>query len=90
MTIFVFVTHSIFITSVPNYFRLLKLEILASLANESNAEKLLTEMQTCLRHHNTSFVCATIRAVGRVAGAAPSCAGRHRQDRTGQKHIIMA
>jgi len=61
--------------SDPLFNRLLKLDIMASLASASNAEKILKEFQSYIRHHNTTFVCATIRAVGRVADAAPSCAG---------------
>jgi hypothetical protein len=48
---------------------------MASLANNTNAEKILKEMQNYIRHHNVYFVCATIKAVGRIADAAPSCAG---------------
>lgn len=56
--------------------RLLKLEIIASLANTSNSEKILKELQTYVRHHNTAFVCASVRAVGIIAVANPSSAGR--------------
>jgi hypothetical protein len=55
--------------------RLLKLEIIASVASTSNAEKILKELQTYVRHPNTTFACATVRAVGRIAAAAPTCAG---------------
>jgi hypothetical protein len=56
--------------------RLLKLEILASLATPRNAEQILSELQTYVRHRNTCFVRAAVRAVGRIADAAPAFAGR--------------
>lgn len=62
---------------------------MASLASASNAEKILKEFQSYIRHHNTTFVCATIRAVGRVADAAPSCAGVKSVDYTDLQCVIL-
>ena len=61
--------------SDPIFNRLLKLDIVASLATTDNAEQILKEFQSHIRHPNDSFVCGTIRAVGRVADAAPALAG---------------
>lgn len=58
----------------PIFNRLLKLDILAALTTRENAEIILRELQIYVRHSNPSFVCATIRAVGRIADVAPAFA----------------
>jgi vesicle coat complex subunit len=58
----------------PIFNRLLKLDILAALTTPDNADIILRELQIYVRHSNSSFVCATIRAVGRIADVAPSFA----------------
>eukprot|EP00602_Paraphysomonas_sp_CaronLab_P012338 CAMPEP_0185043098 /NCGR_PEP_ID=MMETSP1103-20130426/42718_1 /TAXON_ID=36769 /ORGANISM="Paraphysomonas bandaiensis, Strain Caron Lab Isolate" /LENGTH=1035 /DNA_ID=CAMNT_0027583241 /DNA_START=446 /DNA_END=3553 /DNA_ORIENTATION=- len=70
----------------PIFNRLLKLDVLAALTTKDNAELVLRELQTYVRHSNTSFVCATIRAVGRVADAAPSFAATCME---GLMHLIV-
>ena len=55
-------------------FRLLKLEVLAAIATKDNVQAILKELQSYARHGNQSFVCATVRAVGRVADALPNIA----------------
>lgn len=56
----------------PIFNRLLKLDILAALTTRENAEIILRELQIYVRHSNPSFVCATVRAVGRIADVAPA------------------
>ena len=67
--------HSIVVDKLCKLSRLLKLEVLSLLANSNNYERILKELQSYVRHHNTTFVCAAIRTVGRVGDAAPTCAG---------------
>ena len=56
--------------------RLLKLEILTFICSKDNTEDILRELQIHIKHSNPQFVCATVRAVGRVADAEPEVADR--------------
>ena len=56
--------------------RLLKLEILTFVCSKENTEEILRELQIHIKHSNEVFVCATVRAVGRVADAEPDVADR--------------
>lgn len=47
--------------------KLLKLEILTNLANESNISIILKELQTYIYNEDREFVAATIQAIGRCA-----------------------
>eukprot|EP01041_Mallomonas_annulata_P006874 gene6874-13937_t len=60
----------------PVFNRLLKLEILSAITTKDNLQGVLKECQTYVRHGNKSFVCATLRAVGRIADALPEIADR--------------
>ena len=53
----------------PVFNRLLKLEILTSICTKENTTTILRELQIYIKHGNSSFVAAVVRAVGRVAGA---------------------
>ena len=57
--------------------RALKLELLTRCATPAAADRLLTELQLCLRDGTPSVVVLAVRAVGRVAarlpGIAPAC-----------------
>lgn len=56
----------------PIFNRLIKLEILTSLCTKENIKIILKELQIYIKENNTSFVCATVKAVGRVADADSS------------------
>jgi AP-3 complex subunit beta len=58
------------------YIRLLKLEILTFICSKENTQEVLRELQIHIKHSNQQFVCATVRAVGRVADADPEVAGK--------------
>ena len=58
----------------PGYIRTLKLEILTSLATESNINVILRELQTYLRSAEKGFVTAAIHALGRCAINVPDVA----------------
>lgn len=58
------------------YDRLLKLEILTFICSKDNTQEILRELQIHIKHNNQQFVCATIRAIGRVADADPEVADR--------------
>lgn len=49
----------------------LKLDVLTQLATKDNCATILGELQTYVLHRDKSFVCAAVRAVGRVADARP-------------------
>eukprot|EP01120_Amphizonella_sp_Union-15-10_P017775 TRINITY_DN9994_c0_g1_i1.p1 TRINITY_DN9994_c0_g1~~TRINITY_DN9994_c0_g1_i1.p1 ORF type:complete len:1013 (+),score=198.95 TRINITY_DN9994_c0_g1_i1:103-3141(+) len=61
----------------PSYIRILKLDIITSLANESNISRILKEFKTYVGGDDKQFVAATIQAIGRTAttlkDAADSC-----------------
>ena len=51
----------------PSYTRMIKLDILTSLALEpASIEAVLKELRSYVRHDDKAFVCASIRAVGQV------------------------
>ena len=54
-------------SSDPSYVKMLKLEILTALANESNVSGLLREFQTYVVGSDKEFAAATIQAIGRCA-----------------------
>ncbi|OQR76388.1 AP-3 complex subunit beta-2-like [Tropilaelaps mercedesae] len=54
-------------TSDPTQIKLLKLEVLANLATETNISVILREFQTYLQSTDMEFVQATIHCIGRVA-----------------------
>lgn len=54
----------------------LKLDVLTALATKDNCATILGELQTYVLHRDKSFVCAAVRAVGRVADARPEVADR--------------
>ena len=60
----------------PVFNKLLKLEILTSVCTKDNIEAILRELQIYIKHSNTSFVSATIKALGRVADAEPAVASK--------------
>ncbi len=53
--------------SDPQFVRLLKLEILTTLANESNISPILREFQEYVKHSDRNFVTQTIQCIGRCA-----------------------
>ena len=62
----------------PSFTRLIKLEILTALALEpASIEAVLTEMRTYIRHGDSTFACAAIRAVGTVVELARIVHDRH-------------
>ena len=62
----------------PLFTRIIKLDILTSLALEpSSIEAVLRELRTYIRHSDRVFVCATLRAVGKVAELARIVYDRH-------------
>ena len=64
----------------PPHTRMIKLDILVSLALEPAAiEAVLKELRTYIRNGDKKFVCAAIRAVGRVAELARIVYDRHGQ-----------
>ncbi|XP_054288038.1 AP-3 complex subunit beta-2 [Macrosteles quadrilineatus] len=54
-------------TSDPTHIKLLKLEILTTLATESSISFILREFQTYISNPDKEFVAATIQAIGRCA-----------------------
>lgn len=54
-------------TSDATHVKLLKLEILTSLATDSNVGIILRELQTYVAAHDPPFVAAAIQAIGRCA-----------------------
>jgi AP-3 complex subunit beta len=56
----------------PMFNRLLKLEILTSLCHKDNIQSILKELQIYVKDSNKTFVCATVKAIGRVADADPN------------------
>lgn len=52
----------------------LKLDVLTALVTKDNCATILGELQTYVLHRDKSFVCAAVRAVGRVADARPEAA----------------
>jgi AP-3 complex subunit beta len=55
------------VSSDPTHVKMLKLEILSNLANESNVAIVLREFQTYVTSNDKEFVAATIQAIGRCA-----------------------
>uniref|UniRef100_A0A667GRX5 AP-3 complex subunit beta n=1 Tax=Lynx canadensis TaxID=61383 RepID=A0A667GRX5_LYNCA len=51
----------------PTQIKILKLEVLTNLANETNTPTVLREFQTYIRSMDKDFVAATIQAIGRCA-----------------------
>lgn len=67
----------------PSYTRMIKLDILTSLALEpASIEAVLKELRSYIRHDDKAFVCASIRAVGQVVELARIVYDRH-GDKTG-------
>eukprot|EP00903_Cladosiphon_okamuranus_P010648 g10069.t1 len=60
--------------SDPLFTCTLKLDVLTTLVTKDNCETILGELQTYVLHRDKSFVCAAVRAVGRVAQARPEAA----------------
>ena len=56
----------------PRFIRLLKLEILTSIANESNISSVLREFQQYVRADDKVFATATIQCIGRCASRLPN------------------
>lgn len=55
----------------PSFTRMIKLDILVSLCIDPAAiDAVLTELRSHVRHNDKAFVCATIRAVGKIAELA--------------------
>jgi len=55
----------------PSFTRLVKLDILAALCLEPNAiTTVLNELSTYIRHNDKAFVCASIKAVGKIVEMA--------------------
>ena len=54
-------------SSDPTQIKLLKLEILTNIANETNIPPILREFQTYISSPDKKFVAATIQAIGRCA-----------------------
>lgn len=55
----------------PTFTRLIKLDILVSLCLDPEAiDSVLTELRTYVRHTDTTFACAAVEAVGRIAELA--------------------
>lgn len=52
-------------TGDPTHIKLLKLEILTSLATETSISFILRELQTYILNPDKEFVAATIQAIGR-------------------------
>lgn len=71
--------NEFFVTAMdPSYSRMIKLEILTSLSLDPPAiEAVLKELRTYIRHDDKSFVCASVRAVGRVVELARIVHDRH-------------
>jgi len=62
----------------PSYTRMIKLDILTSLALEpASIEAVLKELRSYIRHDDKVFVCASIRAVGQVVELARIVYDRH-------------
>jgi AP-3 complex subunit beta len=78
---YVFFSHPFFVLQQamdPSYTRMIKLDILTSLALEpASIEAVLKELRTYIRHDDKVFVCASIRAVGRVVELARIVYDRH-------------
>ena len=51
----------------PTQVKLLKLEILTNIANQTNISPILREFQTYISSQDKQFVAATIEAIGRCA-----------------------
>ena len=60
--------------SDPVFNRLLKLEILTAICTPEKSQAILRELQTYVKHGNTTFVAAVVRAVGRIVDADPESA----------------
>lgn len=56
-------------SSDPTQVKLLKLEILTNIANQTNIPPILREFQTYLSIQDKQFVAATIEAIGRCASS---------------------
>lgn len=71
--------HDFFVKAMdPPFTRLIKLDILISLALEPAAiEVVLGELRTYVRHGDQSFACAAVRAVGRITELARIVYDRH-------------
>ena len=71
--------HDFFVKAMdPPFTRLIKLDILMSLALEpASIEVVLEELRTYVRHGDTAFVCSAVRAVGRVTELARIVYDRH-------------
>lgn len=65
----------------------IKLDVLTALATKDNCSTILGELQTYVLHRDKSFVCAAVRAVGRVADARPEVADQCLQVR--DPHVLM-
>ena len=54
------------------YIRLLKLEILTAIANDSNVHHILREFQFYVKNTDKDFVVTAIQCIGRIAAKLPS------------------
>lgn len=55
----------------PSFTRMIKLDILVSLCLDPTAiDSVLSELRTYVRHNDKAFVCASVRAIGKVAELA--------------------
>ena len=70
----------------PVFNRLLKLEILTSICTKENIQNILKELQIYVKHGNARFVCAAIRAIGRVVDADPDIASKCME---GLMHLML-
>eukprot|EP00516_Mucochytrium_quahogii_P002969 CAMPEP_0203760564 /NCGR_PEP_ID=MMETSP0098-20131031/13832_1 /ASSEMBLY_ACC=CAM_ASM_000208 /TAXON_ID=96639 /ORGANISM=" , Strain NY0313808BC1" /LENGTH=951 /DNA_ID=CAMNT_0050654183 /DNA_START=646 /DNA_END=3501 /DNA_ORIENTATION=+ len=55
---------------------LLKLDVLTLLVRKDNVGKVLNELEVYLTYSDKTFVCASIRAVGRIVNELPELSGR--------------
>lgn len=68
--------------SDPLFTCTIKLDVLTALATKENCSTILGELQTYVLHRDKSFVCAAVRAVGRIADARPEAADQCLQVRS--------
>ena len=57
-------------------YRLLKLDILTAICTKENIGTILKEFQSYIKHNNVEYVCAVIRALGRVADVDNDVSGK--------------
>eukprot|EP01117_Protostelium_nocturnum_P003674 TRINITY_DN14956_c0_g1_i1.p1 TRINITY_DN14956_c0_g1~~TRINITY_DN14956_c0_g1_i1.p1 ORF type:complete len:805 (+),score=327.31 TRINITY_DN14956_c0_g1_i1:240-2417(+) len=62
--------------SDSSFIRMLKLEIISTIATQDNINKILKELKTYISREEKDFVAATIQAIGRCAISVPDVADR--------------